>query len=47
MSKETTKIYDNIEKSKSDKFNCQIRVLQNGLKALLVSDPEAEQSSAS
>ena len=42
-----SKVYDNLEKSKSDKFDCQIRILKNGLKALLVSDPEAEQSSAS
>ena len=40
-------IYKNIEKSKSDKFDCLIKILPNGLKALLVSDPEAEQSSAS
>ena len=40
------KIFNNIEKSKSDKFDCQIRILSNGLKALLVSDPEAERSSA-
>ena len=47
MSTEVEKVYTNIEKSKSDNFDCQIRVLKNGLKALLVSDPEAEKSSAS
>ena len=31
----------NIEKSKSDKFDCVIKILPNNLKALLVSDPEA------
>jgi insulysin len=34
-----------IEKSKSDKFDCLIKILPNGLKALLVSDPESENSS--
>ena len=43
---EGKKIYNNIEKSKSDKFDYQVRILPNGLKALLVSDPEAEKSSA-
>ena len=43
---ESPKIITNIKKSKSDKFDCQIKILQNGLKALLVSDPEAENSSA-
>ena len=47
MSDRGKKVYNNIEKSKSDKFDCQIRILPNGLKGLLVSDPEAEQSSAS
>ena len=41
-----SQIITNIEKSKSDKFDCQIRILPNDLKALLVSDPEAERSSA-
>ena len=36
----------NIEKSKSDKFDCVIKILPNNLKALLVSDPEAELSAA-
>ena len=40
-------LYTNIEKGKSDKFDCLIKILPNGLKALLVSDPEAEQSAAS
>ena len=43
---ENQRIITNIEKSKSDRFDCQIKILQNGLKALLVSDPEAENSSA-
>ena len=38
-------IITSIEKSKSDKFNCLIKILPNGLKALLVSDPESENSS--
>ena len=46
-SEQPVKVYTDIEKSKSDKFDCQIRILKNGLKALLVSDPEAERSSAS
>ena len=40
-------LYTNIEKSKSDKFDCIIKILPNGLKTLIVSDPEAENSSAS
>ena len=36
-----SQIITNIEKSKSDKFDCQIRILSNDLKALLVSDSEA------
>ena len=47
MSEKVEKVYTNIEKSKSDKFDCQIRILKNGLKAFLISDPEAERSSAS
>ena len=39
-------LFTNIEKSKSDKFDSLIKILPNGLKALLVSDPEAEQSGA-
>ena len=39
-------LYTNLEKSKSDKFDPLITILPNGLKALLVSDPEAEKSSA-
>ena len=46
-SKEEPTIIKNIEKSKSDKFDCVIKILQNGLKALLISDPESEISSAS
>ena len=46
MSNDIKKVYDDLEQSKSDKFTCQIRILKNGLKALLVSDPEAERSSA-
>ena len=38
-------IITSIEKSKSDKFDCLIKILPNGLKALLVSDPESENSS--
>ena len=44
MSKES--LYTNIEKSKSDKFDCVLKILQNGFKALIVSDSEAEKSSA-
>ena len=40
-------LYTNIEKSKSDKFDCLIKILPNGLKALLISDPDTEQSAAS
>ena len=40
-------IITSIEKSKSDKFDCLIKILPNGLKALLVSDPESENSAAS
>ena len=40
-------LFTNIEKSKSDKFDCLVKILSNGLKALLVSDQEAENSSAS
>ena len=48
MSTETKQkfLYTNLEKSKSDKFDALIKILPNGLKALLVSDPEAENSSA-
>ena len=48
MSTETKQkfLYTNLEKSKSDKFDALIKILSNGLKALLVSDPEAENSSA-
>ena len=47
MSTAIETVYTNIEKSKSDKFDCQIRILKNGLKAFLISDPEEEKSSAS
>jgi len=47
MSEEPKNVYTEIEKSKSDKFDCQIRILNNGLKALIISDPEAEKSAAS
>ena len=40
-------IITSIVKSKSDKFDCLIKILPNGLKALLISDPETETSSAS
>ena len=43
---EDPSIIRSIEKSKSDKFDCLIKILPNGIKALLVSDPEAESSSA-
>ena len=46
-STEAPTIIKTIEKSKSDKFECVIKILQNGLKALLISDPETEISSAS
>ena len=36
----------NIEKSKADKFDCVIKILANGLKALIISDKDAEKSSA-
>ena len=36
-----------LEKSKSDKFDCLIKILPNGIKALLVSDPDTDKSSAS
>ena len=39
-------IITSIEKSKSDKFSCLIKIIPNGIKALLVSDPESENSSA-
>ena len=44
---EDPSIIKSIEKSKSDKFDCLIKILPNGLKALLISDPESETSSAS
>ena len=49
MSEETKQktLYTNIEKSKSAKFDCIIKILPNNLKALLISDPEAEKSAAS
>ena len=40
-------IITSIEKSKSDKFDCLIKILPNGLKALLIYDPDSETSSAS
>ena len=43
---EDPSIITSIEKSKSDKFDCLIKILPNGIKALLVSDPESENSSA-
>ena len=46
LDKEDPSIIKSIEKSKSDKFDCLIKILPNGLKALLVSDPETEKSSA-
>ena len=46
MSNNLKKVYDNLEKSKNDKFDCQIRILKNSLKVLLESDPEEERSSA-
>ena len=45
-SKKVVQTITNIEKSKSDLFDSKVVVLQNGLTALLVSDPEAERSSA-
>ena len=45
-SKKVVQTISNIEKSKSYLFDTKIIVLQNGLTALLVSDPEAERSSA-
>ena len=45
-SKKIVQTISNIEKSKSDLFDSKVIVLQNGLTALLVSDPEAERSSA-
>ena len=47
MSTEDKSIIKSIEKSKSDKFDCLIKILPNGLKALLVSDPDSDKSSAS
>ena len=44
--KEDPSIINSIEKSKSDNFDCLIKILPNGLKALLVSDPDLEISSA-
>ena len=46
LDKEDPSIIKSIEKSKSDKFDCIIKILPNGLKALLISDPETEKSSA-
>ena len=47
LDKDDPSIIKSIEKSKSDKFDCLIKILPNGLKALLVSDPESENSAAS
>ena len=47
MSTEDKSIIKSIEKSKSDKFDCLIKILPNGIKALLVSDPDTDKSSAS
>ena len=47
MSIEDKSIIKTIEKSKSDNFDCLIKILPNGLKALLVSDPDSDKSSAS
>ena len=47
MSTEDKSNIKSIEKSKSDKFDCLIKILPNGLKALLVSDPDSDKSSAS
>ena len=44
--KESSTIITSIEKSKSDKFDCCVKILSNGIKALLISDPESENSSA-
>ena len=46
MSNEDPSIIKSIEKSKSDKFDCLIKILPNGIKALLVSDPDSDKSSA-
>ena len=46
LNEEDPSIIKDIEKSKSDKFDCVIKILPNGIKALLVSDPESENSSA-
>ena len=46
LNEEDPSIIKSIEKSKSDKFDCVIKILPNGIKALLVSDPESENSSA-
>ena len=43
---EDPSIISSIEKSKSDNFDCLIKILPNGIKALLVSDPNSENSSA-
>ena len=47
MSTVDTSIIKSLEKSKSDKFDCLIKILPNGIKALLVSDPDTDKSSAS
>ena len=46
LPKEDSSLITTIEKSKSDKFDCIIKILSNGIKALLVSDPESENSAA-
>ena len=46
MSSSCAETITNIEKSKSYKFDCVIKILGNGLKALIISDKDAEKSSA-
>ena len=41
-----SKLYRNLTKSKSDSMNYLLKILPNGLKALLISDPDAHKSSA-
>ena len=46
MSSDQT-LYTNLKKSKSDKRNYTLKILKNGMKCLLISDPETTKSAAS
>ena len=46
MSTVDSSIIKSIEKAKSDTFDCLIKILPNGIKALLISDSDLDKSSA-